>query len=186
MKIRPPGLGSIRTYATRLPQRPKFRHGDPLIDNPAAKVTLTSDGVTFIQRPPPTAPSPHSLTAAPVSPLLRPPTTSTASATDAATSSEGTIPPPLSQDRTFAHLSNEQIEEMRTLRLKDPAVWTRLRLARHFGCSPSFVGMFARLKKKDIREQKAKFEAQLEAGRTKWGEKRQLAEAIRRKRKEFW
>lgn len=203
MNLRIQQLGSVRTYATRIAERPKFRHSDPLINSPTAKVTQHLDGVTFIQRPPPTAPSPHSLTPAPASPLLRRPTTTPPSTSSPLLSSspttqadgaslegdgatDGSVPIPLSKDRNFSYLSAEQIEEMRALRLKDPAVWTRLRLARHFGCSPAFVGMFARLKKAEIRAQKTKFDAQIAAGRAKWGEKKELAAAIRKKRREFW
>ncbi|KAH0831916.1 hypothetical protein J3R83DRAFT_12799 [Lanmaoa asiatica] len=68
-----PSLSRCRTYATRRPEKPPARFPDPLRNNPNAVVTpLEGDKLTFIHRPPPSAPSPHSTTLDPASPLLRP------------------------------------------------------------------------------------------------------------------
>ncbi|KAJ2978638.1 hypothetical protein NUW54_g11257 [Trametes sanguinea] len=59
-----------RSYATRLPERPPYRAPDPLRNNPHATYQELADkNLTFIHRPPPTAPSPLSYTTSPASPL---------------------------------------------------------------------------------------------------------------------
>lgn len=168
-----------RGYATRLPQKPPMRHPDPLLNKPNAVSTSLPKDLTFIHRPPPSAPTPLSYTVNPTSPLLRsepqiPPTGSA-------------LPPPLN-NATLAHprLPEDKISEMRRLREQNPAFYTRSKLANTFGCSPSFVSYVAPLKPSQQRAALAKREREHEKARSRWGEKAALIREIRQKRKEFW
>src|SRR5882757_1580098 len=135
----------IRHYAPKYPrprpgtsERPAYHPPDPLINNTKAAVkTFEEENLTFIHRPPPTAPSPYSLTTAPVSPLLRP-----------AISHVEPLPPLLRQPSTEQpRMSDKQIEKMRNLRLSNPAVYSRGKLAKMFDCTQAFVAQMAALKK---------------------------------------
>lgn len=174
----------VRHYAPKYPrprpgtsERPAYHPPDPLINNPKAAVkTLEEDNLTFIHRPPPTAPSPYSLTTAPASPLLRP-----------ATSHVESLPPVLHRPPTEQpRMSDEQIEKMRSLRFSNPAVYSRGKLAKMFNCTQAFVAQMAALKKPQrkalirIRDQRH------EKYREKWSEKHALVKAIRVKRREMW
>ncbi|EEP82118.1 conserved hypothetical protein [Uncinocarpus reesii 1704] len=77
-------------------------------------------------------------------------------------------------------LMAKDIEEIRRLRLQDPMVWSRGKLAKRFGCSPLFVGMVceASPEKKAIQKQV------LEAVKSRWGVKRTIAREDRELRKE--
>ena len=178
----------VRHYAPKYPrprpgtsERSAYRPPDPLINNPKATVkTFEEDNLTFIHRPPPTAPSPYSLTTAPVSALLRPPT----SHVEPLPSLPPVLhrPPSTEQPR----MSDEQIEKMRDLRLSNPAVYSRGKLAKMFNCTQAFVAQMAALKKPQrkalirIRDQRH------EKYREKWSERHALVKAIRAKRREMW
>jgi hypothetical protein len=157
---------------------------DPLTDDPRALVTpLLEDDValTFIHRPPPTAPSPHSFTTSPSSPLLRP----TPTPTDPSTA----VPPvlrPSALKEPPPRLSDEAIEEMRRLRLSDPHKYTRGVLARMFGCTNNFVGYVAALKRSQRKPIVAAREEAHERIRERWGAKKSLAKEIQQKRREFY
>ena len=175
----------VRHYAPKYPrprpgtsERPAYRPPDPLINNPKAAVkTFEEDNLTFIHRPPSTAPSPYSLTTAPASPLLRP-----------ATSHVEPLPPVLRQPSSTEQprMSDEQIEKLRKLRFSNPTVYSRGKLAKMFNCTQAFVAQMAALKKPQrkamirIRDQKH------EKYREKWSEKHALVKAIRAKRREMW
>lgn len=180
-------LSFTRSYATRHPrpkpgtsERPAYHASDPLIDNPKATVTsLKDEDLTFIHRPPPTAPSPFSLTTAPSSPLLR----------LNPSPIRGPLPPfirPSANKEGPPRASDEAIAEIRRLRLSNPTKYSRGKLAKMFGCTESFVASIAALKKPQraalirIRDQK---HAQV---REKWSEKKSIVRAIRAKRREFW
>jgi len=168
-----------RGYATRLPQKPPMRHPDPLLNRPNAVSTSLPEDLTFIHRPPPSAPTPLSYTVNPSSPLLR--TEQPIPATDVA------LPPPLEKPKlTHPRLPNDEIMEMRRLRTKNPALYTCKRLADTFGCSPSFVSLVAPLSPTQQRGALAKRERGHERARARWGEKAALIREIRKKRKEFW
>ncbi|KAF8724908.1 hypothetical protein AX14_008475 [Amanita brunnescens Koide BX004] len=154
---------------------------DPLENNPKAVVTqLSEENLTFIHRPPPTAPSPYSLTTAPASPLLW----------QYPTPPDDTPLPPVSRARLYKpqpeRLPEEDVEKIRQLRRSDPETYTRQKLAQMFGCTQTFVGAVAGLKKslrkKVIRKEAARFERQREA----WSEQKVTARAIRGKRRELW
>ncbi|KAA8645520.1 mitochondrial 54S ribosomal protein mL58 [Aspergillus tanneri] len=51
--------------------------------------------------------------------------------------------PPVFQSSTEKkyHLNPSDIEEIRRLRLSDPMMWSRWKLAKRFDCSPVFVAM---------------------------------------------
>lgn len=181
-------LRFTRQYATKYPrprpgtaERPPMRRSDPLENNPKAVVTqLPEEKLTFIHRPPPTMPSPYSLTTAPSSPLLRPPGTQT-----------DDIPlPPISRPRLNrpepVRLSDEDVEKIRQLRFSDPNTYTRIKLSKMFGCTMGFVGAIAGLKKPQRKKQIRKEEERLERQREGWSEKKLMVRAIRTKRREMW
>ena len=156
-----------------------MRHPDPLTNNPNAVSTSLPEDLTFIHRPPPSAPTPHSYTVNPSSPLLRtePQTSLPVSA----------LPPPL-KNATLAHpcLPEDKISEIQQLRMENPEFYTRSRLANAFGCSPSFVSYVAPLNPSQQHAALAKRDREHEKARTGWGEKAALIREMRRKRKEFW
>jgi hypothetical protein len=175
-----------RSYATRHPrpkpgtaERPACHAPDPLLNNPNATVTpLKDEDVTFIHRPPPTAPTPFSLSTAPASPLLRDPSTA-----------RGPLPPfirPSANKAEPPRASDEVVAKIRQLRLSNPTEYSRGKLAKMFGCTESFVAAIAALKKPQrtalirVRDQK-----HAEA-RGKWGERKSILRAISAKRREFW
>lgn len=179
MKLRLPATRSfVRTYATRLPQRPPYRAPDPLVNNPHAAYTELSRDVTFIHRPPPTAPSPLSYTVSPASPLLQ----------RKAAPSDGplSLPPTLHAETQRPWLSAEAIAEIRRLRKEDPAKWTRNALARKFNCTSLFVMKIAAADRKARREALEKRDKEHEAARSKWGEKKAFFKEAAKKRREFW
>lgn len=176
----------VRQYAPKYPrpkpgtsERPAYHAPDPLINNPKAAVTkLEKDGLTFIHRPPPTAPSPFSLTTAPASPLLRPPSAP----------HDGPLPP-LSRSAPKSappRMSDKDLEKLRKLRYENPQFYTRGRLAKMFKCTQTFVGQVAALRKParnavlKVRDEKHTL------ARERWSEKHSIVKAIAAKRRELW
>ncbi|KAI0055857.1 hypothetical protein BV25DRAFT_1832830 [Artomyces pyxidatus] len=178
LKLRLPAGASLRRgYATRLPEKPPMRHPDPLVNNPNAVVTPLPDELTFIHRPPPSAPTPLSYTTNPSSPLLRP----------APQSTDGPLPPPLNTAKEQPpRLSDEKIADMQRLRAENPKYYSRSRLAKMFDCTPSFVSYMAPLPRPEKREVLAIRDEAHEEVRARWGEKKVIVREIRKKRKEFW
>ncbi|PLB51751.1 putative 60S ribosomal protein L20 [Aspergillus steynii IBT 23096] len=80
------------------------------------------------------------------------------------------------------HLNPSDIEEIRKLRLSDPMMWSRWKLAKRFDCSPMFIAMVceASPQKKEIQRHV------LEAVQSRWGAKRRMAREDRQLRKESW
>lgn len=80
------------------------------------------------------------------------------------------------------HLNPSDIEEIRRLRLSDPMLWSRWKLAKRFDCSPMFIAMVceASPQKKEIQRQV------LDAVQSRWGTKRRMAREDRQLRKETW
>ena len=181
-------LSFARRYATKYPrprpgtaERPPIHRPDPLADNPKAVVThLPDENLTFIHRPPPTAPSPFSLTSAPASPLLQ-----QASPTDS-----GIPLPPISRPSLnkpqLERLSDEDVEKIRQLRRSDPETYTRSKLAQMFGCTQTFVGAVAGLKKSQRGSIIRKEETRREKEQASWSEKKSMVRAMRAKRRELW
>ncbi|KAF8964193.1 mitochondrial ribosomal protein subunit L20-domain-containing protein [Flammula alnicola] len=175
-----------RYYAPKYPrprpgtsERPAYHPKDPLVNNPKAAVTtLEEDGLTFIHRPPPTAPTPFSLTTAPASPLLQSPTPP----------HDGALPP-LSRSaprEAPPRMSEEDIEKMRSLRFSDPATYTRGKLAKMFNCTQNFVAVVAALKRSQRKTVLKSRDEKHELHREKWSEKHSIVKAIRAKRRELW
>jgi hypothetical protein len=176
--------GSVRAYSTRiprprLPQKPPVRTNDPLNNNPNATVQELPDNMTFIHRPPPTADTPFSLTTAPASAFLRPPT---------ASSAEAPLPPLTRADRPPAEprVSQEVIQQIRHLRATQPHRFTRTALSKLYGVTPGFVGMVAPSKQSYRKEANRVMAEEHQAIRETWGERKAISVEIRRKRKEFW
>ncbi|KAG6877125.1 hypothetical protein C0993_010077 [Termitomyces sp. T159_Od127] len=175
----------VRTYATRYrrpkpgtAERPAVRVPDPLANNPQAVVTsLEDEDLTFIHRPPPTAPSPFSLSTNPTSPLLQPPTPVTTAPLPPLIRKEVPMP-----DRA----SDKVVAQIRRLRRSDPNTYTRLKLAEMFGVTSNFVGAIAALKS-SARRARFRLDAEKqEKLREKWSERKITARAIRAKRQQFW
>ncbi|KAF7291619.1 60s ribosomal protein l20 [Mycena chlorophos] len=161
----------------RTAERPPYRASDPLVDNADAAVTKLDDTLTFIHRPPRSAPSPHSLTTNPISPLLRPPTPKTKQA----------LPPlsgPAPTHRPRA--SQATMDEIKRLRAENPDVWTSGVLARKFSVTRGFVQAIAALTKSQRRKKRVVQEGIAAAAREKWSEKHAMTMAIRKKRRELW
>ncbi|CAE6404486.1 unnamed protein product [Rhizoctonia solani] len=170
--VRP--LCTFRNYAvSRSNPRPK----DPVLNSPNANAQQITSDVTFIHNPPSSIPTPHSLTTAPISPLLSKPTSS---------GGTGYLPPELHPKPEVERpkLTQDQIEEIRRLRLSDPKNNSCQILAQQFNCTPLFVSMVAPLPKQKREElEKEQREAQK---RDQWGERKTLIREIRKKRREFW
>lgn len=168
-----------RSYATRLPERPPYRAPDPLKNNPHAKYEALSERLTFIRRPPPTAPTPFSYTTSPSSPLLR--------QSPSLPVSRVCLPPSLHPDKPQpSRMSDEDIATMRKLRAEDPSKWTRSLLAKKFNCTPHFVAMIAPLDNANRRAALAKMDQEHEEARAKWGERKSLSRDIAKERRKYW
>ncbi|CAE6405580.1 unnamed protein product [Rhizoctonia solani] len=167
-------LCTIRNYAV---SRPNPRPKDPVLKSPNANIEQITSDVTFIHNPPSSIPTPHSLTTAPISPLLSKPTRS---------DSTGYLPPELHPKPEVQRpkLTQDQIEEIRRLRLSDPKNNSCPVLAKKFNCTPIFVSMIAPLPKQ-MREELEKEQREAQ-NREQWGERKALVHAIRKKRRQFW
>lgn len=172
-------LAFTRSYATRLPQRPPARAPDPLIDNPHATYESLPGDLTFIHRPPPTAPTPESYTTNPSSPLLRPHTGSTPSEP---------LPPLLFADKRPEpeRMSQENIRKMKELRKSDPDNWPVTKLARHFGCTNAFVKLMAPLTPAQRKKKQAARDEEHARHRELWGERKAIIREIQKKRRAYW
>ena len=210
-------LAFVRNYATtrlrvdkRRPERPPHRPPDPLANinnnNPNAVVSKLKDDetLTFIHWRPPTAPSPFSLTTAPVSPLLRPspllstpPSTIAADPAAAATTMPRTrrpLPPLLrpsaeaaqNQHQERERLSDEAVAEIRRLRRTHPEEYSRGRLAKMFGCTQAFVAAVAALPKPMRKRMVRKRDEGHARARAQWGERREEIRATRQRRRAEW
>ncbi|KAJ7758483.1 mitochondrial ribosomal protein subunit L20-domain-containing protein [Mycena maculata] len=187
-----PSFASVltRSYATksatRYPrpkpgtsERPPYHAPDPLVNNPNAVVTaLPDEDLTFIHRPPPTAPSPYSLTTNPVSPLLRP----------RPPQDQIPLPPPSRKSNVDAlpRASDQTMSEIRRLRALDPDRYTTGVLARKFKVTRGFVSAIAALKKSKRKEKRNEQNLIAEKAREQWGEKKTTFKMIRAKRRELW
>ncbi|KAI5117365.1 hypothetical protein M0805_002478 [Coniferiporia weirii] len=188
-----PFITFARSYATRRPVKPPPKIVDPLTSSSNASVQTLPDGVTFIHRPPPTAPSPFSTTVLPASPLLRSGVSSSPLSSDASSSSTSVetipVPPCMRKDRTFSSnriLGEDDFASMRELRASNPTYYTRTRLAKQFNCPPFLVAQKVPLDKKSKVAAIEKVETEHEKIRSQWGEQKSMAVAIRKRRRQFW
>lgn len=193
--MRPPPTSSfslrfltVRTYGTRthvMPRthkahRPPPRPTDPLTNNVNAGVQqLEDENLTFIHRPPPTAPTPFSTILDPASPLLRPPA-----------KVENERLPPLLRPSAYVkeppRVTPEQILEIRRLRREDPEKYSRSRLAEMFNCTTHFVAQVAALPPTQRKQFWKRQEQEHEEIRERWGKRKSLIMDIRKKRRAFW
>lgn len=182
------GLTAIRAYGTRTHIMPRTRKAhkppprilDPLNNNPNAGIKeLEDDNLTFVYRPPPTAPTPFSTTLEPASPLLRPPS-----------ESKGGRLPPLLRPSAYVkeppRVTPQQIEEIRRLRREDPTKYSRGKLAEMFNCTSHFVAQVAALRPTTRKLFTKSRDEEHEEIRQTWGERKSLFVDIRKKRREFW
>lgn len=82
------------------------------------------------------------------------------------------------------HLSAEDVKEIRRLRIEDPTIWTRYKLARHFDCSARFVAHVC-----EAIPQQEQIQIQrkvLEAVKSRWSNMRRMAREDRHLRKQAW
>ncbi|KAI9858432.1 MAG: hypothetical protein M1824_004299 [Vezdaea acicularis] len=93
------------------------------------------------------------------------------------------LPPPVRKpyEKSY-HLTEKEVEEIRTLRTSDPEVWTRQKLAKRFNCSSLFVGMVCEASK----EQKQRQAQKLEDVKARWGPRRRTAREDRARRRAAW
>jgi len=157
--------------------KPPVKRPDPLRDVPAQK--LDGGNLTFYHRPPPSSPSPYSMSTAPASPLLRPP--STPVNLQPAPISDPSAPPalkPLPEPKKH-HITEAAAVEMRRLRAEG---WSRLAVARKFKCSPILVSIVAPAPKQKYSEHWENMEKVKEG----WGPRKRVLREVRAKRKEFW
>ncbi|TFK73588.1 hypothetical protein BDN72DRAFT_761364 [Pluteus cervinus] len=179
-------LQFARGYAAKYPrprpgtsERPPYRASDPLANNPKATVTTLEDSqLTFIHRPPPSAPTPHSLTTAPSSPLLR----------AQPRTQNGPLPPSLrpTANNQPPPVSDEVVAKIRELRQLNPTVYSRRKLAQMFSCTPNFVASIAALKKSQRSALVKSRDREHAEVRENWSEKKAIVRAIRAKRRAFW
>lgn len=180
---------TVRNYPGKWPrpkpgtsEKPPYYAPDPLVNNPKALSTPLEGGeLTFIHRPPPTAPSPHSLTSNPVSPLLR-----AAPATEA---DEADLPPYLRPSANIfpeKRLSDSELIEMKRLRKENPKKYTQGKLAEMFGCTPRFVSLKAALPKPARKRALRARDADHQEVREGWSDHKTLVRDVRKKRMEFW
>ncbi|KAI5859703.1 mitochondrial ribosomal protein subunit L20-domain-containing protein [Durotheca rogersii] len=102
-------------------------------------------------------------------------------AANAAAAADAPPPPALKSYPRKYNVTREEVEEMRYLRAKDPALWTVLRLAERYSCAPYFVMMCCRAPAAHREHERAR----LEAIKARWGPIRSQAREDRRKRKEM-
>lgn len=176
-------VGARRGYATST--RPLPRPKDPLTTSKNAVISELAPGVTFIHRPPPSAPTPHSLTTAPSSPLLQKVQTSLAPSPAAvSTEASSNLPPVLGSgppEKRY-HLTPSQIEEMRALRASDPKKYTAGVLAKQFDCTVAFVQITAPASK----TRRLALDTELQEQKDGWGYRKRLQREIRQKRRSLW
>jgi hypothetical protein len=80
------------------------------------------------------------------------------------------------------HLSEKDLAKMRQLRLKNPGLYSRSRLAKMFNCSSIFVGMVAPLEREKLKEVWKEQEEQ----KMGWTWRKQLVRESRVKRRMLW
>jgi hypothetical protein len=91
------------------------------------------------------------------------------------------LPPALYEPARRRSLTQEDVEEIRRLRLEDPFVWTRPKLAEKFGCSNYLVGVIQKSE-----EAGKATEDKLNTVRARWGPRKVKAKRDALRRKELW
>lgn len=94
------------------------------------------------------------------------------------------LPPPVRKpyEKRY-HLTAENLEEMRKLRVEDPVAWSVKKLAKKFDCSQVFVqnAVAGLAKNKNAIQEKV-----LEVVKSRWGTKRRIAREDRELRRTLW
>ena len=157
--------------------KPPVKRPDPLRNVPGQK--LDDGNLTFYHRPPASSPSPYSMSTAPASPLLRPP--SAPVNLHPAPTSDPRAPPPLKPlpEPKAHHITEREAVEMRRLRAEG---WSRLAVARKFRCSAVLVSIVAPAPREKYDEHWDKMDKAKEG----WGPRKRVLREVRAKRKEFW
>jgi len=170
---------SMSTSAAAQRNTPSRRPRDPLAKNPNAQRYPLESGEMFIVRP------------APSMPTNRMDLGYSNNQFDAAAAVAGTeleqLPPKLAPRHRQARgasntLTSEQIQEVQRLRSEDPFANTAGKLAKQFGCSPTFVSMVAPAPK-EVRQAR---EAEQQLRRATWGLNKRVSRAERRERRSLW
>ncbi|CAG8441941.1 6492_t:CDS:1 [Ambispora leptoticha] len=93
------------------------------------------------------------------------------------------LPPPIKPVKEKAyHVTEDQIQEMQSLRLEDPKKWTRQKLAEKYNCSAFYVGIVAPTTEKE----KQRIARRLQHRINKFSEKRKYFMKIREERRKLW
>ena len=96
----------------------------------------------------------------------------------------GVLAPPIREEHEKRyHLTEEDVKEMRRLRLEDPYKWSAIQLAKKFDCSNKFVFYCIRGLAPEKLQQQRLVSA---AVKSNWGIKRRVAREDRAIRKEKW
>ena len=94
------------------------------------------------------------------------------------------LPPPMRKlSETRYHLTEEDMEKMRRLRMSDPVTWSAAKLAKKFDTSSLFVGIVTEGIAQGKREQQ---KGVTQVVKSRWGVKRRVAREDRALRKERW
>lgn len=96
----------------------------------------------------------------------------------------GELPPPVRQpyEKRY-HVTPEQMDEMRALRMQDPYEWSVIKLAKKYDCS----GVFVQWVIEGLAEEKAAAQKLVtNVVKSRWGPKRRIAREDRAIRKERW
>ncbi|WFD29843.1 eukaryotic sulfide quinone oxidoreductase [Malassezia sp. CBS 17886] len=165
--------------ATAFRNTPSRRPRDPLTKSRTAIRFPLDGGETFIVRPPPSQEPPRITTYA-ADGLM-------SGADLLPDASAQTLPPPLRPQRrsvraSESSLSSEQIAEIQQLRAQNPYANTAGKLAKQFGCSPTFVSIVAPAPKA-VREARR---AEEELRKATWGMNKRVARHERRERRALW
>ncbi|KAK9367335.1 mitochondrial ribosomal protein subunit L20-domain-containing protein [Lipomyces kononenkoae] len=168
---------SSSTKVTRLKDPKKYHVPYPTKYNPISSankaVPILPPGLSY--NPPPSSPSPFE------TPDIFLPTSERRLVSTAA--ALPVLPPALRETKKKAyHLTQEQIEEMKTLRATQPYKWTRKSLAKKYGCSQFFAGMVAEAPE----SRKLDMQRRLAVIKSRWGLFKRTARIHRHKRRELW
>ncbi|MCJ1312141.1 hypothetical protein MMC25_005815 [Agyrium rufum] len=153
----------------------------------------TNDHIVF--HPPPTTPNPHHTPAIFLPPddprrkILSKthqhenPYAATVTAPDGTRVKPRELPPPIRPvNKKKYHLMEADIAEIRRLRTEDPFVWTRLKLAEKYDCSPYIVGLIVSANEQRLEQSRLA----MEAIKARWGPRKRAAMEDRKKRRAMW
>ncbi|PKI83078.1 eukaryotic sulfide quinone oxidoreductase [Malassezia vespertilionis] len=161
------------TSAISLRNAPVRRPRDPLNTGRSSRSVLES-GATFISRAPPTPVSGRT--------TLESANALFDSAVPVSEADLGSLPPQLRQRTSGKTLTETEIAQIQQLRAEAPYSNTAGKLAKQFGCSPTFVSIVAPVPKQ-IRNARA---AERKLQSATWGMNKRVASEERRERRALW